>query len=49
MRIQQYIKLNAEANEIQQVNHGGPDNSQKHHAPTISSIDQSLSQNCHGV
>ena len=44
LRTQQYIELNNGANEIQQVNPGGPDNS-----PTISSIDKSLSRYRHGV
>ena len=31
--------------EIQQVNPSGPDKQPKHQAPTISSIDKSLSRN----
>ena len=34
------MKLNTGAEEIQQVNPGGPDNHPKHQAPTISSIDK---------
>ena len=49
IRTQQYIKLNTGAKEIQQVNPGGPDNRQANQAPTISSIDQSLSRNRHRV
>ena len=37
------------AKEIQQVNPGGPDKQPKHQAPTISSIDKSLSRNHHRV
>ena len=37
------------AKEIQQVNPGGPDKPPKHQAPTISSIDKSLSRNQHRV
>ena len=37
------------AKEIQQVNPGGPDKQQKHQAPTISSIEKSLSWNYHRV
>ena len=37
------------AKEIQQVNPGGPDKQPKHQAPTISSIDKSLSRNRHRV
>ena len=43
------MKLNTGAKEIQQVNPGGPDKQPKHQAPTISSIDKSLSQNHHRV
>ena len=43
------MKLNAGVKEIQQVNPGGPDKQPKHQAPTISSIDKSLSQNRHRV
>ena len=39
------MKLNTGAKEIQQVNPGGPYEQQKHQAPTISSIDKSLSRN----
>ena len=41
--------LNTGAKEIQQVNHSGPDKQPKHKAPTISSIDKSLSRNHHRV
>ena len=34
---------------IQQVSPGGPDKQPKHQAPTISSIDKSLSRNHHSV
>ena len=37
------------AKEIQQVNPGGLNKQPKHQAPTISSIDKSLSQNHHRV
>ena len=43
------MKLNTGAKEIQQVNPGGPDKQPKHQAPTISSIDKSLSRNHHRV
>ena len=43
------MKLNTGAKEIQQVNPGGPDRQPKHQAPTISSIDKSLSLNHHRV
>ena len=46
---QQYIRLNTSAKEIQQVNASGPDKQPKHQAPTISSIDKSLSPNRHRV
>ena len=49
IRTQQSIKLNTRAKEIQQVNPGGPDKQPKHQAPTISSIDKSLSRNHHRV
>ena len=49
VRTQQYIKLNTGATEIQRVNPSGPANSQKHQAPTISSIDKFLSRNRHRV
>ena len=49
IRTQQLIKLNTGAKEIQQVNPGGPDKQPKHQAPTISSIDKSLSRNHHRV
>ena len=39
------MELNTGAKEIQQVNPGGPDKQPKHQAPTISSIDKSLSRN----
>ena len=45
IRTQQQLKLNTQAKEIQQVNPGGPYKQPKHQAPTISSIDKSLSQN----
>ena len=45
IRTEQYIKLNTGAKEIEKINPDGPDNSQKHQAPTISSIDKSLRQN----
>ena len=35
IRTQQYVKLSTKAKEIQQVNPGGPDNSQKLQASTI--------------
>ena len=35
------------ADGIQQVNPGGPHKQSKHQAPTISSIDKTLSQNRH--
>ena len=41
--------MNTGAKEIQQVNPGGPDKQPKHQAPTISSIDKSLSRNHHRV
>ena len=37
--------MNTWVKETQQVNPGGPDKQSKHQAPTISSIDTSLSQN----
>ena len=43
IRTQQYMQLYIGAKEIQQVNPSGPDNSQKHQPPTITSIDKSLS------
>ena len=43
------MKLNTGAKEFQQVNPGGPDKQPKHQAPTISSIDKSLSRNHHRV
>ena len=43
------MKLNTTAKEIQQVDPGGPDKQPKHQAPTISSIDKSLSRNPHRV
>ena len=43
------MKLNTGAKEIQQVNLGEPDKQPKHQAPTISSIDKSLSGNDHRV
>ena len=46
---QQLIKLKTEAKTIQQVNPCGPDEQPKHQAPTISSIDKSLSRNRHRV
>ena len=46
---QQKIKLNTRVKEIQQVNPGGPDKQPKYRAPTISSIDKSLSRNHHRV
>ena len=49
IRTQQQIKLNTGAKEIQQVNPGGPNKQPKHQAPTISSIDKSLSRNLHRV
>ena len=49
IRTQQYIQLNTGAKQIQQVNPGGPDSSQKHQVPTISSIDKSLDWNSHKV
>ena len=49
IRTQQSIKLNTGAKEIQQVNSAGPDKHPKHQAPTISSIDKSLSRNHHRV
>ena len=42
-------KLNTGAKEIQQINPGGPDKQPKQQAPTISSIDMSLSRNHHRV
>ena len=42
-------KLNTGAKEIQQVNPGGLDKQPKYQAPTISSIDKSLSRNRHRV
>ena len=42
-------KTESRAKEIQQVNPGGPDKLPKHQAPTISSIDKSLSRNHHRV
>ena len=39
------MKLNTGEKEIQQVNPGGPDKQPKYQAPTISSIDKSLSRN----
>ena len=39
--------MNTRAKEIQQVSPGGPDKQPKHQAPTISSIDKSLSRNHH--
>ena len=44
IRTQQLIKLNTRANEIQQVNPGRPHKQPTHQAPTISSIDKSLSR-----
>ena len=41
--------MNTGTKETQQANPGGPDKQQKHQAPTISSIDKSLSQNHHRV
>ena len=49
IRTQKEIKLDIGAKEIQQVNPGGPDKQPKHQAPTISSIDKSLSWNHHRV
>ena len=49
IRTQQLMKLNTRAEEIQKVNPSGPDNQPKHQAPTISSIDKSLSLNRHRV
>ena len=49
MRTQQYIKLNTRAKEIKQVHPSWPDKQPKHQTPTISSIDKSLSPNCHRV
>ena len=43
------MKLNTGAKEIQQVNPDGPDKQPKHQAPTISSIDKSLSRHHHRV
>ena len=39
--------MNTRAEEIQQVNQGGPANSQKHQVPTISLIGKSLRRNHH--
>ena len=39
------LELNTKAKEIQQENPSGPDKQPKHRAPTISSIDKSLSGN----
>ena len=41
--------MNTGAKEIQQVNPGGPNKQSKHQAPSISSIDKSLSRNHHKV
>ena len=41
--------MNTGAKEIQQVNPGEPNKQPKHQAPTISSIDKSLSLNRHRV
>ena len=49
IRAQQLLQLSTGAKEIQQVNPGGPDKQPKHQAPTISSIDKSLSRNRHRV
>ena len=42
-------KTESGATEIQQVDLDGPDKQQKHQAPTISSIDKSLSRSHHRV
>ena len=41
--------MNTGAKEIKQVNPGGPDKQSNHQAPTVSSIDKSLSWNHHRV
>ena len=42
-------KTECRSKRNQQVNHGGPDKQPKNQAPTISSIDKSLSRNRHIV